>query len=366
MITDYEEQDVRGKLKKIMTRRQLLRSAGSTAGLLLAGIPLTATPDSLQKFRIGMAATEWLASSPTMATYWKACSAIAEIGVGAVEPDNSAARLDVVYGTRVRSFEERSIRIGTCLTGVYQALPLHDPAKFGQMRTKISSLATFLKAAGAQYLNLGWDVPRPIRNQPAKFTSEAVKNAVRTMDELGKISGEQHGIPLAYHAERDTTEEAFRQLMDQTNPKDVHWCADVGHLTAIGFDAVQILKEYYSRLRVSHWKDFDPKLPGPSYLGGSAKGDFVEIGKGVVNFHAVASLLLSKNFDGWVIIELDRTREPTVLESARQMVTFVTDELKLRVYKTRHRDLEACRTAPEAPNSGSDCALKSGALHHDA
>jgi sugar phosphate isomerase/epimerase len=341
MITEYEEQEVRGKLKKIMTRRQLLRSAGLTAGLLAAGVPLTAIPDGRQKFRIGMAATEWLASSPTTATYWKACSAIGEIGIGAVEPDNGAASLDVVYGTRVPSFTERSIRTGVCLTGVYQALPLHDSARLGEMRAKISSLARFLKAAGAQYLNLGWDVPRYVPSEPAKFTPEDVKNAVRTMDELGKVSGERHGIPLAYHAERDTTKEVFRQLMDKTNPKNVHWCADVGHLSAIGFDAIQILKEYYSRLRVSHWKDFDPNLPGPKYLGGNARGDFVEVGKGIVNFHAIAAIFLDRHFDGLVMIELDRTREPSILGSARQMVTFVTDELKLKFYKTRHRSLES-------------------------
>lgn len=334
------ERGVGVEAEQSMTRRHLLRTLGLTACLLVTDYPLTAAQNQGQKFRIGMAATEWLASSPTTATYWKACDAIAQIGVGAIEPDNSAARLDVVYGKQAPFFKQRSIRIGVCLTGVYQALPLHDSSKSGEMRAKISSLARFLKAAGAQYLNLGWDVPRPVRGQPATFTPEDVKNATRVMDELGKVSGEQYGIPLAYHAERDTTKGVFKELMDKTNPESVHWCADVGHLTAMGFDAVQVIKEYYSRLRVSHWKDFDPNLPGPRYLGGKAQGDFVEVGKGIVNFHGIASLFLNRHFGGWVMIELDRTREPSVIGSARQMVTYVTKDLRLRVYRARHHSLE--------------------------
>lgn len=317
------------------TRRELLKSASLAVALGGFGFPL---PSNDQRFKIGMAATEWLAQSGTTATYWKACDAIAQVGIGAVEPDNSAAKLDVVYGRRPSFFAQRSIKIGVCLTGVYQALPLHDPSRMDEMRAKISSVAGFLRAACAKYLNLGWDVPKP-----GPITVAEVKNVVYAMDELGKLSLEQFRIPIAYHAERDTSKDAFRQIMDETNPTYVHLCADVGHLTAMGLDAVQVVNEYFSRLRVSHWKDFDPDLPAPKYLGGNARGDFIELGKGVVNFPALAKIFLSRGFDGWTMIELDRTREPSIIGSARQMKNYVTNNLRLQVYRTQHRPLPGCR-----------------------
>ena len=264
------------------------------------------------------------------------------MGIGAVEPDNEAARLDVVYGERVPYFTQRSIKIGVCLTGVYQALPLHDPNKIEEMRIKISSVAGFLNAACAKYLNLGWEVPRRTPEGPREITPEHVRHVVHAMDELGKISFDQYKIPMAFHAERDVSKDAFRQIMDNTNPTCVHLCADVGHLTAMGLDAVKTVEEYYSRLRVSHWKDFDPRLPGPKYLGEGVRGDFVELGKGVVDFRALAEIFRSRGFDGWIMLELDRTRQPSVIGSARQMQVYVANTLRLQVYKTQHESLPGC------------------------
>ena len=322
-------------------RRQFLQSSGLAGAILLGGGRRQPTSRNQQKFRIGMAATEWLAPSPSTATYWKACYAIASIGMGAMEPDNSAAQLDSAYGSRIHEFRSRSIEIGACPTGVYQALSLHIPARLPEMRSKISAVSGFLKAVGAQYLNLGWDVHGASHGQPYRRTPEDVKNAIHAMDELGRLSSEEHGIPMAYHAERDTRKEIVRQVLDGTNPDYVHWCADVGHLTAMGFDAVAVVKAYYSRLIVSHWKDFDPDLPTPKYLGGEGRGDFVELGKGVVDFPVLAAFLLANGYDGWAMIELDRTREPSVLTSAWEMERYVTEDLRLRVYPTHHRPLTA-------------------------
>lgn len=294
-----------------------------------------------QKFRIGMAATEWLALNPSPVTYWKACQTISSLGIGVTEADDSAAKLDSTYGSQSRSFRRRSIDLGACLAGVYQALLLHVPSQLPQMRSKISHLSRFLRAVDAKYLNLGWDVPRASGGNPYRRTPQDVKHAIRAMDELAKISSEEHGIPLAYHAERDTRKEIVRQVLDGTNPKYVHWCADVGHLTAMGFDAVTVVKTYFSRLRVSHWKDFDPHLSAPKYLGHEARGDFVELGKGVVDFPSLTAFLLSKGWEGWTMIELDRTRLRSVRTSALEMEQYVKGALHLGLYPVRHRLLSS-------------------------
>jgi len=93
---------------------------------------------------------------------------------------------------------------------------------------------------------------------------------------------------------------------------------------------------YSSRLAVSHWKDFDPKLGGPGYLGKDSRGDFVELGRGIVDFPGLASLYREIGFDGWVQLELDHTNEASIAISAQKMKAYVTDQLKLQMYPLSH------------------------------
>jgi inosose dehydratase len=300
---------------------------------VLLQTPLSAA-DKPQKFKIGMAATTWLSASPSITSYWNATQAISHLSIGSTEADNSKAQFEVTYANRVAEFRQRSSTVGVQLEGVYQALFLHDAHKLPEMRAKIRAVAAFLKAAGAEYIALGWDLP-DTGGQPYRRTAADVTRTVRAMDELGRISWEEHGIFTAFHAERDIPKEMILQILDQTNPKYIRFCADVGHLTAAGLDAVATVKRYASRLAVSHWKDFDPKLPAPSYLNAGAIGDFVELGKGIVDFRGLADLYQQIGFDGWVQLELDQTREPSIAASAAKMKAFVTDQLKLQMYALR-------------------------------
>ena len=317
----------------VTDRRQFVKASALGALAFLLQTPLSAA-DKAQKFRIGMAATTWLSASPSITSYWNATEGISRLNIGATEADNSKAQFEVNYANRVGEFRQRSSTLGVKLEGVYQALYLHDAHQLPEMRAKIHAVASFLKAAGAEYIALGWDLP-DTGGKPYRRTAEDVTRTVRAMDELGRISWEEHGIFAAFHAERDVPKEMILQILDQTNAKYIRFCADVGHLTAAGLDAVATVKRYASRLAVSHWKDFDPKLPPPSYLGSGVTGDFVELGKGIVDFRGLADLYQEMSFDGWVQLELDQTREPSIAESAAKMKAFVTDQLKLRMYGLR-------------------------------
>jgi inosose dehydratase len=278
-----------------------------------------------------MAATTWLSAAPSLASYWEATEAIAHLDIGATEADNSKARFDETYGNRPTEFRARSRQTGVYLKGVYQALYLHDPQKLPEMRSKIQSLSGFLKTVDAEYIALGWDVPEA-GGKPYQRTQEDVRQAIRNMDELGRISLEGHGIFAAFHAERDIPKEIILNILDGTNPKFMRFCSDVGHLSAVGLDAVRTVKTYASKLAVSHWKDFDPKLPAPDYLGPGARGDFVELGKGIVDFRGLAELYREIGYEGWIQLELDQTHEPTILASATEMKNFVTNQLRLQTY----------------------------------
>jgi sugar phosphate isomerase/epimerase len=319
-----------------MERRQFLKASVASTLALAVNPSSGFASNPGQKFKIGMAATTWLSADPSITTYWKAAKGIAALNIGATEADNSKANFDTAYGNKLDEFREQSHQIGVQLEGVYQALLLHETQQLSAIRSKINSVAAFLKAAGAEYIALGWDVPWGPGRKPYVRTPADVRQAIRTADELGRISLEQHGILVALHAERDIPKEITLQILDETNPKYVRFCADVGHLTAMGLDAVQTVKKYASRLAASHWKDFDPKLGGPSYLGPGATGDFVELGRGVVDFRGLADLYREIGFDGWVQLELDHTKEASIAISAQKMKAFVMDQLKLQMVPCSH------------------------------
>ena len=65
-------------------------------------------------------------------------------------------------------------------------------------------------------------------------------------------------------------------------------------------------------------------------MGAKAKGDFVEVGTGTVDFRGLADFYRQIGFDGWVMIGLDRYHKASIMESVRQMKEFVTDQLKLQ------------------------------------
>lgn len=282
-----------------------------------------------------MAATTWVSKTPSTHSYWSAVETISKLDIGATEADDSNAHLISSYGNNTAEFLSRSHESGVYLAGVFQSLLLHEEQKLPEMRSKIRSLAAFLKAVGAEYIALGWSSSPRVGGKEYERTSDDVHRAVRVMDDIGRLSLEEYGIYIAFHAERDIPKQIVMQVLDQTNPKYVRFCADVGHLTAMGFDALQVVKEYAARLAVSHWKDFDPKLPSPSYLGAGAAGDFVEVGKGVVNFRALAGFYRDIGYNGWVMLELDRTREASIVASAREMKVFVADQLQLQFYPPR-------------------------------
>jgi sugar phosphate isomerase/epimerase len=319
----------------MMERRKFLKVA--TLGALAYACPYDGRGEEKpQKFKIGMAATTWLATEQSTAMYWKAVEAISQLGIGATEADNSNAHLDSAYGADPAAFVTRSRGIGVQLEGVYQALPLHERKSWAATMTKVRSDGKFLKAANAKYIALGWAPPARVGGKPYQRTAADVQQVIRTADEIGRISSEEYGIIVALHAERDIPKDVVLEILDGTNPKYLKFCADVGHLAGMGLDPLQTVKRYASRLAVSHWKDFDPKLSGPPYLGPKATGDFVEVGQGTVDFRGLAAFYRQIGFDGWVMVELDHYHRPSIMESVRQMKGFVTDELKLQFVPVQH------------------------------
>ena len=93
-------------------------------------------------------------------------------------------------------------------------------------------------------------------------------------------------------------------MAENTDPEFVFLTIDTAHTVLGGMDPVETVEKYAGRVRYMHMKDIlpveDPSVPW--YSG------FRELGRGIVNFPKIVSILGKAGFDGVLCVELDRPR----------------------------------------------------------
>ena len=100
-------------------------------------------------------------------------------------------------------------------------------------------------------------------------------------------------------------------LMRRTDPELLGLCLDTGHLTYGGGDPLATLSRYADRVWHVHFKDCDPAVArqarerGWDYFEAVKRGIFCELGRGSVDFPAVATALAARGYGGWVVVEQD-------------------------------------------------------------
>ena len=134
---------------------------------------------------------------------------------------------------------------------------------------------------------------------------------------------------------------AFERLMAWTDPELVGFCPDTAQLALSGFDVAGVFRRYLDRIEYVHFKDvefFSPdgrREPGlrPGGLkagpGERAKRDYnmLEPGRGVIAFPPLLDLLRSKDYDGWITVDLDYSLT-TPLESARYTAGYLREMIE--------------------------------------
>lgn len=317
-------------MSREIERREFLAMAA--APMLLQNVPAArgdgAKPaGARQKFRVGHNLTTYISGGRGPDGFWKGVEEIASLGVRGTEADNNPSRLTATYGTDPTQVRDRLAKHQMTLVALYHTLPVSDPSQHEQNIASAMAVGKFLKAVGGDLINLaGGSRPKP--DATAEFTAFA-----SLANELGKRLREEYGIRLGYHPHRGhllETKEDIARAMEMTKPELFGLCPDTGHLLAGGSDPLEIFKAYRSRIIYMHYKDFDPDLVTPRTASTGRKGGFVELGKGAIDFRPITELLLSTNYDGWVMIELDRA--PGVeIDAVRTNVDYMTKTLGLRI-----------------------------------
>lgn len=293
-----------------MKRREFIALAGLGSG---AALGLKA---AVQSFRVGHAATTHLHYRKETASFWKAVEDLSALGFRGTEADDMIAHLSDVYRDKTAEFRERMGRHNMTLPVLYHTLPEDFLARDRkQLMTHLMRVGRFIKEVGGGIFNLSG--PDPV---PKGDRREQIRGICQVGNELGARLRDELGLRIGYHPESESVfqgRDDVSVLMDGTKPEVFHLNPDVGHLTALGCDPLEVLKAYRSRLLHMHAKDYQPR-----------QKRFVRLGQGVVQFPAIVEFLNSVSYKGWFMIELDPP-VTTPIEDSRANHAYVTGKLKL-------------------------------------
>ncbi len=137
----------------------------------------------------------------------------------------------------------------------------------------------------------------------------AIADAARALDH-----------PMVFHPHAATYVETpgeIERLLRSTDAERVGLCLDTGHHLVAGGDPVADLRALDERVRHVHLKDVDPDVLAGLRAGAYAgmadavrQGLFTELGAGSLDLDGVLAALAARSYDGWLMVEQDRSLGP--------------------------------------------------------
>jgi inosose dehydratase len=303
----------------MVTRRQLLQTLAMTAVLRRH----LAAAASLE---YGYAAITWGND------FSKAIDEIAAVGFRGVQLRAGDGLLD--------RFGDKPAALRELLAAKRLAFPVFssgnlsiDPTREQEMVDLHTKHAKFVSAAGGRYLQV-------IDERPKRaVVADDYKRLGRLLTEVSKRVRDA-GATLVYHHHMNSTGEKPQEVaavLDAADRGVVRLLFDTAHYQQGGGDPVAAIKQYRELIEVLHLKDVRPAAaPGSGGSGRSSGSDgyqFVELGRGRVDFKAVFAALNEINFTGWGVVELDRVPDPgrTPRESAEINRKYLVETLRQHV-----------------------------------
>lgn len=104
---------------------------------------------------------------------------------------------------------------------------------------------------------------------------------------------ESHGLVANFHPHLGSLAESPEQIDKLFALTTINFTPDMAHLAAGGGDPLEIIKKYYDRIKYVHLKDL------------SADGEFVPLGRGVLDLESIIQFFKEKEFDGDWLVECD-------------------------------------------------------------
>lgn len=249
-----------------------------------------------------------------------------------------ATALHEFYPNDVAGLRKRIDGIGVrfaAITGGARggSVAFEDPVQRQAVIENHLGVVRFSKKFGCdhQKTNLG-------RRRPGGTTQEDLKNIAETLQILGRRSLTEEGMPFGVHAHLGSqlqNQNDIEFIMANTDPKNVRFVLDTGHITMAGMDPIALAKRLNHRIVEFHLKDTKREdrggtkhVPGPD-RDQMTDPYFFPLGTGGVDFPALKAYLDGIDWRGFLVVELDTSPFRTPKESARITANYIQNTLRI-------------------------------------
>ena len=177
--------------------------------------------------------------------------------------------------------------------------------------------ARFIAQCGGQVLVSGMPVLDRRSGAEERFLDlEYAKRVADLLNRLGSVVRKE-GVELALHTELGSVFCLRRDIdlfMLLTDPEYVGFCPDTGQIVLGGGRPIEVLNDHHERVKIVHWKDatgrFVPPATESESLHPDCRSYWRAVGSGVVDWAGWAQRLRAIDYRGWMILELDESRDP--------------------------------------------------------
>lgn len=130
-------------------------------------------------------------------------------------------------------------------------------------------------------------------------SEDDMRQVAARLNTIGALTA-RHGVTTLYHHHSGTigaTADQVARLVDFLDLQSVALLADTGHI-ALDMDVMPaaFIRQHATRLRLVEFKDYAPE-----------RGLGYELGRGGVDFPAVARVLHDLAYEGWIMVEQNQT-----------------------------------------------------------
>ncbi|NOX56810.1 MAG: sugar phosphate isomerase/epimerase [Planctomycetes bacterium] len=192
---------------------------------------------------------------------------------------------------------------------------LRDPTRETAYCEKASRWAKWIKNRGGRYV-----IYSTVAGTGPRRTADETKQVAKAFDRVATAVTAEGCTPLYHNHYVKSSSESKRLLEKDLGLLDWnHWrlCVDTGHLVLAKTDPVEFVEQWRDKIAWMHCKDVKRHAvqvvdqPGVRW-----QDQFTRLGSGVVDFSKVVALLADSQYDGWLIVEQDRS--PDLYRSAKE------------------------------------------------
>jgi inosose dehydratase len=195
---------------------------------------------------------------------------------------------------------------GLKFVAVYSGANFIFPDILAEELSRIRKGADLAAELGAQHLVVGGGAKRT-----APASEEDYRRLADGLNMVVKVA-EERGMGAHYHPHLTTMAETPEQIRKVFELSNIQFCPDTAHLAAAGGKPEELILNHADRITYVHLKDFrrDPFA-------------FLPLGEGELDIDAILQALITINYSGWLLVELDSYDDPKA--GAEKSMRYLTD-----------------------------------------